>query len=385
MELKLEPWERVPERLAPMLASIDARKFPVLPEEPELGKYYRVYPGAGYSAKGEPFHACLKLGQVSDKLLIFFGGGGVSWNEYTAARPNNLFTGHLEQSHYFNDLEWMGDLLPMEGICSDREDNPFRDWNILVIPYATGDFHCGAGNFPYMALDGSHRELCHHGYLNTCSLIQQVKHWVGSPKTLVIAGNSAGAFGVTLMADDIIAEFPDCNDITCVPDSALLISRDWRRIAREVWHSPVHICDRLTGNNIALDSYTALYQKYGDRLRYLYICSVRDALLASCQNALDGGKLIYNKEMGERFQKDLTEMCHSLIRQIPGIGLYLFSAPWSAPGYEAAELTEHCVLGTPLMYTLQEEGRTPCDWLCDALTGNVSQIGMAYLNGEGNI
>lgn len=378
-EIHLEPWEKISDEFKKWLPIIEKSRKPEMPDAPEIGKFYRLSPEGCLSGNGKPFHGTIRLGEQPDKLLIFFGGGGVSWNEQTAARPNNLFTAHMKETYYFNDTEWMGDFLPSNGICADREENPFLDWTMINIPYSTGDFHCGAGDFPYTALDNTLRILPHHGYLNTMAILRMAKRWVKSSKTLLIAGVSAGGFGVALMAEDVIGEFPDCENITCVVDGSLLLKDDWGRIAREVWKSPEHIWKRLTGDNITLDSLAALHNKFGDKVKYLFTSSTRDALLVSCQNALDGKGLTHDNASGLRFQKDLGTMCKQLIERIPNVGLYIFDSPIDNEEYRKSDLTKHCVLDSPHMFEHREDGKTPCEWIMRAIEGQVERTGLGLL------
>ena len=57
-----------------------------LPENPEKLKWYRVSLENSNSGDGSEYYIYVKIGNP-DKLCIFFSGGGVAWNEYTAARP----------------------------------------------------------------------------------------------------------------------------------------------------------------------------------------------------------------------------------------------------------------------------------------------------------
>ena len=373
-ELNLEPWELLPPDHEKWLSLIKAGSYPLMRSEgPEPGKMVRLYPGEYFSGNGVHYHGNLRLG--SDDLLVFFNGGGVSYNEYTAARPNNLFTGHLKEAYYFNDTEWMGDYSLHNSLCAKREDNPFSTWSLIHLLYGNGDFHCGDGDFPYTALDGSKRILKHHGYRNAMAVIEQAKMYLPSPKRLVIAGVSAGGFGTALLSDSVIALFPECEDITVCVDSSLLFA-NWGKIAREVWHTPAHIQKNLISDNLTLDCLTALYEKYGTRVKILFASSVRDALLVEAQNGLEGKKLTFDKSSGKRYQEKLKEMCANLQKRIPHVGLYIFEAPMDQPGFDEAELTKHCLLDNGLFYTHTQDDVTPAQWLLSAVDSNVKKIGM---------
>lgn len=378
-ECNLEPWEKLPENFDTIKAVVQAGCFPLMPREPEIGKCYRLYPQGCISGNGTAYHGNLRIGKNPKKLIIFFNGGGVGFDEYTISRPSNAFTGHIEDTYYSNDGEWIGDYFLHTGLNAKRDDNPFLDWSMIHILYCNGDFHSGDGDFPYTAQDGSRREMPCHGYRNAMAVIRQAKKYLPEPEQILIAGSSAGGFGVSLLAEDIIGQFPDCGDITCLVDSSLLVKADWQRVARKVWHSPAHIWKRLTGENLVLDSCRALKQAYGDRVRVLFLCSVRDALLTVAQNALDGKGQTFDRASGIRFQKRLKEMCSQLTESIPEVGLYIFTGPMDAPGYDDDCLTLHCALNNPYLFDYQEEGKTICQWILEAMDGSVQRLGLSLL------
>lgn len=378
-EINMESWEQLPpdcERLFSLLKSIS---YPPYEDgEPERGKFYRLYPGDYFSGNNTRYHGNFRVGD--ENLVVFFNGGGVSFDEHSVARPNNAFTMHQKDTYYSNDAEWIGDYALHESMCAERKDNPFADWSFIHLPYANGDFHCGDGEFGYTAQDGSRRKMKYHGYRNAMAVIRQAKQYMPAPKRILIAGVSAGGFGTALLSDSVISLFPDCRDITVCVDSSLLFA-DWNRIAREVWHTPEHIQKKLTGNNLTLDCMTALHEKYGSRIKLLFMCSLRDGLLVQAQNALDGNGLIVSTAAGERFMDDLKNMCAALCRRIPDVGLYIFDVPMENPELRDANLTEHCLLNNGLMYTLRVEGVTPKDWLMDAVQGGGKRIGLELLKG----
>lgn len=379
-EIHLEPWETITDKVKPWLPLIEQRLYPELDGEPEIGKFYRIYPEGCVSGNHGPYHGVLRLGKERDKLIVFFNGGGVSWNEYTAAHPNGLFSGNLKETFYFNETEWLGDGVLENGIGSRREDNPFKDWTVIDMPYGTGDFHCGTGDFPYTALDESSRTLAHHGYRNTMAVIQMAKQWIGEPRQLLIAGNSAGGFGVSLMAEDVIRQFPGCRDITCLVDSSILLKENWAEVAKKVWHAPEHIYKRIHTENIMLDSYVALYQCFGDQVRYLFDCSVRDAGLTQCQNALDGKGMVFDRESGERTQYELKRMCGQLREKIPNVGIYISDNITGDPQFDSLGLTCHCFLEGESFFDNKVDDKSVCEWLWNAMNGKIEHIGLRLLD-----
>ena len=55
-------------------------------KEPEEMRWYRVPLPEGISGDGSGYHTYISKGR-SNNLCIILSGGGVAWNEYTAARP----------------------------------------------------------------------------------------------------------------------------------------------------------------------------------------------------------------------------------------------------------------------------------------------------------
>ncbi|OUP80675.1 hypothetical protein B5F07_20235 [Lachnoclostridium sp. An169] len=377
--IKQEPWEKMSDEVKQIWTEIVKKNCPEMPENPEQGTFYRIFPEGCVTGLNETYHGTIRIGKDPKKLIVFFNGGGLSWNAYTAAYPATLFSLHMPELYYFADVEYMGDGIIKNSIGSERKENPFKDWSVINILYATGDFHAGEGEFPYTALDGTDRLLMHHGRKNTLSLIEMAKQWLGEPETLLIAGPSAGGFGVALMADDIIEQFPTCKNITCLVDSSILIMDGWREIARDVWHAPEHIWKRLHSDNIMLDSYEALYQKYGEKVKYLFCSTIRDAQLSRMQNKMDGKALVIDKEGGIKYYALLQKVAKQLQEKVPGIGLYISDKKLDDPGTREAEVTQHCFLDTTSMLDYEMEGITPARWIYNATQGCVENVGLRLL------
>ena len=120
---------------------IELTRFPELPAKPKLNTNYEYWPEGAVCANGKPYHGCIRLGS-ENKLMICFSGGGVSVDEYTAARPQAV--GGKGQMFYSEDVTF-GDIVPKIGTYGRSKKSPFRDWSLLFVPYANGDFHSGTG------------------------------------------------------------------------------------------------------------------------------------------------------------------------------------------------------------------------------------------------
>ena len=355
-------------------------QFPQIPSEPKAGKWYGIPLKGCVSSDGKEVHAGFRKG-TENKLVILLFGGGVSWNEFMAARPNSVYGNPDKISFYAcGDGGLVADLAARIGIhtLSKKESNPFRNWNMLAIPYTTGDFHCGTGDFPYTALDGSKQVLHHHGYTNyRAALHETMKHIGHNPEQILVTGFSAGGFGTALLTDDVMRTFPNCSDVTSYVDSGFMIYPGWPEVARNVWKAPKEIAERIHSDNITLDCLQALKQDHGDRVKIAFSCSTRDAALSEYINYVEKDQLYADKESGIQFQKELKQMCNALQQAIPNIALFIFDTPDENAAKRAEGLTKHCIGAADKMVV---EGITAAQWLWDAVCGNPKQIGLSLLD-----
>ncbi len=337
-------------------------KHPELKGELEIGKWYRITPAGTKSSDGSEWHGLIRLG-TENKVVVYFFGGGASINGYTSERGKEFFATTAS----------IQDFVASGGIGSDAEENPFKDWTFLVLPYASGDFHSGTGEYHY--IDGGKEKIVYHnGYNNYSAFMDAAKPYVGEPDTLLVTGFSAGGFGTSLLADDVIDRFPSAKNITVCVDSSLLLYDGWNETAVDLWQSPEEISDRLTTDNIVLDSLTALYEKRGDSVKILFDCSYRDDTLMQYQSFINTGKMDKTKALGDQFQADLFKMVAGLQENIPGVGIYI----WNYGEDSETHNTQHTIISSNVFDKL-EDGASVADWIFAAVNGDIGNHGLALL------
>lgn len=338
-------------------------KFPELKGEPQIGKWYRVTPETAKSSNGKEWHGILRKGS-ENKLVVYFFGGGVSITEETSKGGKKFYAEDMTGQDYV--ATW--------GIGSNDASNPFKDWSFLVIPYASGDFHSGTGEYRYTER-GKEKVVYHQGYTNYSAFIEKAKQYVGNPDTLLVTGFSAGGFATSLLADDVIDRFPSATNVTVCVDSSLLLYDGWHETAQNLWKSPSEITERLTSNNIVLDSLTALHNKRGDSVKILFDCSVRDDTLMQYQAYIREGKMSKTKANGDLFQEDLKAMVEGLQTNIEGVGIYI----WEYAMDKDTKNTQHTILSSQVFEKLNGE-KSVADWITDAINGNVNTYGLELLD-----
>ncbi len=355
---------------------------PVLPNNPEKKVWYKVPIPNGKSGDGSEYYIYVKLADPK-KMCIFFSGGGVAWDEYTAARP--ISGGKVAAdlpNYYWNNLRPFTQIMNIDmGIMNMKDpENPFKDYSIIDITYATGDFHVGNNEFPYTGEDNEQHVLYFNGYMNFLEAMGIAKNLIPSPKRLLIAGNSAGAFAVPALTDEILTMwYRDVKDVTVFSDSALLLYSKWKKTAREVWHAPLAICEAINSDNITLSWYRNLYAKFGDQLRYLYSSSVRDYVLSAYYSDVTYKKYQTDSEVQSEYYNQLIEMVHELKRITPAFGMFINN--WEIPIITKGG-TVHTAVREPYFTKFKQDNTTMSKWLYDAVNGNLYDIGMDLLKME---
>lgn len=352
------------------------KKAEDLPKEPKPMTWYRVPLERGLSGDGSEYYIYVKLGDP-DKLCIFFSGGGVAWNEYTAARPvtgGKVAAG--QPNYYWNNLRPFTQIMNINVGITDivSEKNPFRDWSFVVITYATGDFHVGNNDYPYKAEDGSDEVLHFHGYVNFLQSMAVAKDLFPSPKQILIAGNSAGAFAVPALAGEIADNYYDkVRNITLFSDSGQLLYKNWRKTAKNIWQCKESIWKPIHTGNITLDWYKDLYEKNGERFRYLYSSSVRDYLLSAYYNDIINKRYVSDSLVQEEYYRQLKEMVAELKKLTPHFGIFLNE--WKIPLITMGG-TVHTSVREPHFTLFSQNGITMAKWLKDATDGKVYDVGL---------
>lgn len=129
---------------------------------------------------GSPYHAFVKRGSVN-KLLVYYQGGGACWEQLTCSVPTCKTSvsplGDNPDSYHAGFAD------------RDNPANPFRDWNVVFVPYCSCDVHFGdlAQDYPL------HVE--HRGYENARAVEKWAREHFVDPDEVFVTGSSAGAYG----------------------------------------------------------------------------------------------------------------------------------------------------------------------------------------------
>lgn len=353
---------------------------PELSGVPEEGQWYTVTPPDAVCATGVPATGLFRKGN-ENKVMIVFYGGGVSVDPFTAARGGSAVKEHSFYSDAM-DASAAGVVQILFAITMGApvDTNPFKDWTFIAIPYASGDFHTGTGDYPYVGLDGENHILHHHGYTNWNGILKKVLPYLGTPDALMITGFSAGGFATALVSDAVIDYFPKTKNVTCFVDSAQLLYKNWRNVAKNIWKAPKRIWKNLKTDDIVLDALTALHKKRPG-VKILFGCSVRDYALSNYQRYLDtGDNTATTADDGDVFQRNLKGFCEGFRKNIPGGGIFIWDG-FPAAGEEHT-LTHHTIELSGNFFTDMRGHGNFATWMNDAVEGSIHTYGLELLDND---
>jgi hypothetical protein len=151
---------------------------------------------------GTPYRFFVNRTPLSKNVVIMFEGGGACWDQAAclgqgglgAANPDGIPPNYM---HMLNTA--MGGLVtPFTARNDPVQQVQTQSWNIVYMPYCTGDVHTGNKIAVYADSDPANPRVEYHkGQLN----VQQAAEWLranlGQPDKLLLTGFSAGGVGST--------------------------------------------------------------------------------------------------------------------------------------------------------------------------------------------
>jgi hypothetical protein len=147
---------------------------------------------------------------ASDRLVVFFDGGGACWDDVTCAIPRLVANTRQEDGLYKAELLPSDNPNTMNGIFAlDDARNPLRDWSFVFVPYCTGDVHSGSNTAHYVNPDdGKDYAIEHRGADNFRLILEWMRMNFDAPEAIVVTGSSAGAYGAATHYAAIRDAFP---------------------------------------------------------------------------------------------------------------------------------------------------------------------------------
>lgn len=156
---------------------------------------------------------------ASKNLVVYFEGGGACWDNLTCSFPIAGLPAQVPQ--FFVPAVPPGiEQTLVDGIFStSNAANPVRDWNMVYIPYCTGDIHTGSATKTYTSVGhpvlpvppGTPITIQHRGYDNFMVVLDWMKRHIAAPKNVLVTGVSAGGYGATANSPWVGQAYPNAH------------------------------------------------------------------------------------------------------------------------------------------------------------------------------
>lgn len=168
--------------------------------------------------------------------LVFLAGGGYCFDYATCYTLNTATHGP------FNRPQFEAVQAQLSSSIFDRTlaGNPFAGFNLVLVPYCTGDLHAGDGPTTYTGSGAPHVHQ-YVGRRNLRAVLQRLARGLAPQARVVLAGGGAGGFGAVLNHDLAREAFPS-GAMAVVDDSGPLLIGDAIPAAqRAAWFTNWHL------------------------------------------------------------------------------------------------------------------------------------------------
>ena len=173
---------------------------------------------SGYPGTDPTFSFWARKGS-SKNLVVYFEGGGACWDNLTCTFPIAGLPAQVPQ-FFVPQVAPGTDPSAIDGIFrSDHPGNPVGDWNMVYIPYCTGDIHMGSATRTYTSVGhpvfpvppGAPITIQHRGFDNFMVVLDWIRKNVDKPKNVLVTGASAGGYGATINSPWVGKAFPQAH------------------------------------------------------------------------------------------------------------------------------------------------------------------------------
>lgn len=329
--------------VATTLAQDETEAPAPLPTYNELTSAWTIIPMDGETtcSRDTPFQFFARRG-TSSNLMIYFQGGGACWSPVTCMEG-----GTFDPSVTDDEFEHYDGIFNLT-----HPNNPLANYNMVFIPYCTGDIHIGEQFVNYW--DGI--SIAHNGYQNSVAVLDWVYQTFPTPSRVLTTGSSAGAYGAIYHSADIITQYPNARHIVlgdggigATPPGWSVLETSWNIYENLSEHVPAwETLDKseFTANLLYQNSAEAFpnsrfaqFTHYGDEVQMTF----------------------YRYGALGKTNQDWLDILHQSFEGLNELENFT--------SYVAAG-TGHTILAYPDFYTMTTENASFYDWFVQLLTGN---------------
>jgi len=325
-----------------------------LPSLEELSAgWNEMQPGAPtICSRGSEFAFWVHPGTV-DKVVIDFIGGGACWNESTCSFADAIFSDSVAPVRRAVEA---GDVF---GIYDrENEENPFRDWTHVIIPYCTGDVHWGDAVQTYG--DGPRAvTIEHRGAVNARVVMDWVFENFAEPEQMFVTGCSAGSYGSLAWSAYVMEQYPDVPVVQFGDSGAGVITESFFRDSFPQWNATEILPDWIEDlDPETVDIFELELADLYERLAAEY----PEQVLSQYNTTFDDNQTFYYTAMGGEggaagWSEQMLASTGRIIENTPNYRNF------RAPG------EQHCIILQENFYEVESNGVRLVEWLQDLVDG----------------
>lgn len=319
----------------------------------------------------------------TDKLMVYFQGGGACWDGATCGAIGR-FASVYEVPEGFPASH-------SSGIFDfDHPQNPVADYHTVFVPYCSGDVFTGdrVVTFdvpPEAGLDSDTIEVNFRGEANTEAVLDWVYANLSGPEQVFVTGCSAGGYGATFYAPDVMANYEDSRVVHLSDAAAGVIPEGWEGLA--TWGTFDNLPESLALGEVGAPEMV-------NRILIAAGQTYPDNLLAQTNTYVDQVQVgFYGLMLGRDVLNDSGAAVLTASQWQQGLRGNLSAIDEAAPNFDyyTAGGPLHCQLPQAEFYEYAVEGVAVRDWVAALLDGEslgdvacpLSQCLQAPAAGEG--
>jgi hypothetical protein len=168
------------------------------PIRDEYDTWLKVEPEGAVCGNGSQYKFFVNYSDTSDNLAVVFEPGGACW-DFDSCTGRNGIRGAANVDGIPDDHYYLGTAISP---FLNRHDpqSPSKDWNLVYVPYCTGDVHTGNNVMTYVDETGVEPDVVFHhaGHDDTQKVIEWIDgNFTHVPKMLVTGCSAGGAGSIT--------------------------------------------------------------------------------------------------------------------------------------------------------------------------------------------
>jgi hypothetical protein len=282
---------------------------------------------------------------------------------------------------------------PDEGVFKKDPRNPVADWNMIYVPYCTGDIHAGSReDVEVEGVDGKQQFV---GYKNLGLFLQSFGPSFKNAPQVLLTGSSAGGFG-SLLNYDRFQEFFKNQEVLAISDSGLpmrdpymapCLQAKWRKYwaLNDAFPKDCTACQGDAGGLTEAAFKYYFSNKYKGRFLGGLITTVHDQIIRAffapglsasggpddCTlepglNTVTSAFSIGTYD-GEKYRAGLADVSDNLVTP-------------EQMGYYAMEGELHMHLFRPRFYETNGNAQSIADWMKDILAKKPTKTGEMFMH-----